>query len=138
MSQKKLTLTDAQKILANPKDVAPLTKAHATRMVQAHERSKQDPKMVAREDFSGKINQVANSLCNGGRNTLLSMVARFQSQTVNHRATEEHPDGYTEEISARLSQEEMAKGLDYVQSCLDEVRRALEGAQEAESGGFKL
>lgn len=138
MTQKKLTLEEAQKILAKPDGLAPLRVAHATRMVNAAERAKQNPRDVAAADFAGKVNQIANGLCNGGRNHLLSMVSRFQARTVNHRATEEHPDGFTEDIPALISTEDMMKGVDYLQKCLDEVRSALEGSQDESGGGFKF
>lgn len=138
MAQKKLTIEEAKKILANPKDVEPLRVAHATRMVNAAERATRDPVSVAQEDFAGKVNQVVAGLTKGGRNTLVSMISRFQGATVKHRATEEHPEGHVEEIPALLTAEQMTAGLDYIQAQLDECRQAVEGSTGQADSGFSL
>jgi hypothetical protein len=104
--------------------VNPLDLAHEARSRKAAERAKMSPEERAKADYMELINDAADRILNGGRNTIAGAVGRLSAKS-------------RETGKSALPEKDIVAGLDYLDACVNKCREILAGGRDS-NGGFQL
>lgn len=108
----------------NDEIVNPLELAHAARSAKAAARAKMSDEERAKADYMELVNDAADRILNGGRNTIAGAVGRLSAVS-------------RETGRSALPEKDLKAGLDYLTQCIEKCREILAGGRDA-NGGFSL